>query len=387
MERTGEAMVRLVGAEVCGNPLSLPQLTVTDEFLVELFNVSQAHDVAHLVGSALLNNNLLIGSNAEGQYRNAVYSSIYRYEKLKFSLEQLSEAFEQSEIAYIPLKGAVIRDLYPQPWMRTSCDIDFLVHKEDSEKAVKLLTDSLGYTLKDSNGHDISLLSPEGICVELHFSLLENNSSYPFAKQLEKVWGHASRKRADGYEYGLDEAMLYFYHIAHMAKHFINGGCGIRPFLDLWLIKNQSDTDTDEINNMLSKGGLFEFAQFANVLSDVWFSGGEHDEVTLLMQEYIFNGGCFGSAETRMLSNSWREGGKSKFVLSRVFVPYEELKRRYPIVKKYRFLVPLCEICRLFSLLFGKKRAFRKSYLLNIKNIPEEQLEKANVLFEKIGLA
>ncbi|MBO4954226.1 MAG: nucleotidyltransferase family protein, partial [Clostridia bacterium] len=36
-------------------------------------------------------------------------------------------------IDFMPLKGAVIRQYYPEPWMRTSCDIDIHVKKDRLE--------------------------------------------------------------------------------------------------------------------------------------------------------------------------------------------------------------------------------------------------------------
>ena len=39
----------------------------------------------------------------------------------------ICSALNRESIAYIPLKGSVIKDLYPESWMRTSCDIDILV--------------------------------------------------------------------------------------------------------------------------------------------------------------------------------------------------------------------------------------------------------------------
>ena len=43
-------------------------------------------------------------------------------------------ALEKAQIPFVPLKGSVIRKYYPEAWMRTSSDIDVLVHKEDVEK-------------------------------------------------------------------------------------------------------------------------------------------------------------------------------------------------------------------------------------------------------------
>ncbi len=387
MEHTGEMLIQLIGSEVCARPLSLPvQPPFSDAFLIELFNFSKAHDVAHIAGSSLMNNKLNSENLICEQYRNCVYSTLYRYENLSYVLEKVCNVLETEKIPHIPLKGSVIRNLYPQPWMRTGCDIDILVREVDVDKAAKKIAEILGYKHAGKGKHDVQILSTENIYVELHFSLLEEDASHAMAKVLDKVWEYAKPAEKDAFRYELDDAMFYFYHIAHMAKHFMKGGCGVRPFLDLWLMEKNKNYDTAETKALLKKGKLTDFAKIAKRLSMVWFSGEEHDKVTKLMEEFIFSGGCFGSKETKMLSEQQKSGGKIKYILSRIFVPYDDLKGQYPIIKKYKFLTPICEICRLFSLAFGKKKNFRKSYLGNLNNVSDEHIDNINLLFESVGL-
>ncbi len=387
MENMCETIVSLVGNEVCKSMLSLPRDAVfSDDFLFELYNTSKAHDIAHIIGSALINNSFLKESAAENIFRDEVYFTAFRYENQRYVLEKVCEVLENSKIPYIPLKGAVLSGLYPEPWMRMGCDIDILVHEQDTEKAVKAITDNLGYKQTGIGSHDISILSTENIYIELHFSLVEEDYSPAAAKVLGEVWEH-SKPLNGGCGAEMSNEMFYFYHIAHMAKHFIGGGCGIRPFLDLWLMNKDKNYHTAETKALLKRGKLTEFAETAEKLCDVWFSGKEHDEVTVLMQDYILNGGSFGSEKTKMLSNQQRSGGRVKYILSRIFVPYDDLKGQYPILKKYRFLTPFCEICRLFSLLFGKKKKFRKTYVGSMISTTEEQLNDTKLLFERVGLS
>ncbi len=388
MEHTGDMVIKLIGNEVCGCTLDLPQaFSFSDEFLFELYNISKAHDVVHVVGSALINNGLVNGRSAENIYREQIYYKAFKYENLEFVLAKVCAVLENKKIPYIPLKGSVISSLYPQPWMRTGCDIDILVHEEDVENAAKAITEDLGYKYAGKGKHDIQILSTENIYVELHFSLLEEEASPSMAKVLGKVWEHAKIVGTGGYKCELDDAMFYFYHIAHMAKHFLGGGCGIRPFLDLWLMESCKNYCTPETQALLKKGRLTEFDETAKKLSKVWFSGEEHDEITEIMQDFIINGGSFGSQKTRMLSEQHHKGGRSKYVFSRIFVPYDDLKAQYPIIKKYKILTPICEICRLFSLLFGKKKKFRKKYLGSIRNTSDEVIDDINLLFERVGLS
>ncbi len=56
----------------------------------------------------------------------------------------------------MPLKGSVIRNMYPEPWMRTSCDIDILVEKSSLDVAKKAVQ-AIGFEYKGMGSHDISL--------------------------------------------------------------------------------------------------------------------------------------------------------------------------------------------------------------------------------------
>lgn len=383
----GETLIELIGSEVCGGTLSLrTDAPLTDGNLAEMFSTAKAHDVVHILGSALINNGLLAGSSVENAYREQIYRTAFKYENLKYVFEKVCDVLENAKIPYIPLKGAVIKEFYPQPWMRTGCDIDILVHEENVEKAADIITESLGYEYKGRGKHDIQILSTENIYVELHFSLLEEDASPAMAKVLNTAWKHAKPVENGKYGYELDDAMFYFYHIAHMAKHFICGGCGIRPFLDLWLMRKNRNYDTPQKDALLKKGKLTDFAKTAEKLSRVWFSGEEHDKTTRIMEEFIISGGCFGSKETKMLSEQQKSGGRIKYILSRIFVPYDDLKGQYPIIKKYKFLTPICEICRIFSLLFGKKRKFRKYYVEKLNGVSEKYIDDVNFMFESVGL-
>lgn len=386
MVHSGEMIIQLIGSEVCGSTLSLRAGSpVSEKLLLDMFNLSRAHDLTHIVGAAIINNKLAADSLISEQYRNCVYSTLYRFENLNYVLEKVSSVLETEKIPYIPLKGAVIKELYPQPWMRTGCDIDILVHEEDADNAAKKITEALGYKHAGKNKHDIQILSTENIYVELHFNLLEEDAAPAMAKVLNRVWEHAKPVNSS-FRYELDNAMFYYYHIAHMAKHFLKGGCGIKPFIDLWLMEKSGDYNTSEVRALLKKGRLTDFAETAEKLSRAWFSGEEHDRVTKLMEEFVLSGGCFGTKETRMLSGQQKSGGRKKFILSRIFVPYDELKKQYPILNKYKIFTPVCEICRLFSLAFGKKKKFRKSYLGNLNSVSDDRIDDINLLFESVGL-
>ena len=180
--------------------------------------------------------------------------------------EEICEALEQAKIPYLPLKGSVLRALYPKGWMRTSCDIDILVREADLERAVTVLCETLEYEKKGLGSHDVSLFSPANIHLELHYDLVEDARANNCAALLSHIWEYAHPKAEGSAEHVLSDEMFYFYHIAHMAKHFEIGGCGLRPFLDLWLL-DHIEADKARRDALLEQGKLLQFAEICRRLS------------------------------------------------------------------------------------------------------------------------
>lgn len=385
MQQSGEILMQLIRNEVCGLPLHFADdVQISDKCLAELLILARKHDVSHLVASALIKNELLNESSLAGVLKDELYTAIFKYEKTTAVFNEVSSAFDSESIQYIPLKGMVIRDCYPQPWMRTSRDIDILVRKEDLNSAVNLICEKCKCTVFNSGEHDVTLKSADGIFVEIHFSLLGNKKSPLYSEILEKVWETA--KHIEGCRYSLDEKTAYYYHILHMAKHFRIGGCGLRPFLDLWLIDKQRLFADNEVLPLLEKSNLLLFYNNAEKLSKVWFDSESHDETTLAMQEFIIEGGSFGSAKTRIASQQHNSGGKLQYIISRLFIPTKELKTEYPVLRKCIVLLPFFIIYRWLSLLFGKKKYLRKTQLKNANNVSQEHINDINLLFERVGL-
>ncbi len=384
MKQVAEILIKLVGNGVFDAPLSLPAGTVmTDGLLSQVFDLAKAHDVVHIVTFALVKNNLLFGSAFEGVYREEMYDAVIKSENQTYTVQKISAAFEEEKIPHIPLKGSVIKEFYPESWMRTSRDVDVLIHKEDLPKAEQKLW-AMGFEKTNEGKHDVSFVNEQKVCLELHFTLMEEEKSKAYAKIPDRVWEYAVSENG-GCRCRLKDEMLYFYHLAHMAKHFRSGGCGLRPFVDLWLISKAKNYRTPETAELLKKGGLADFERQAIELCKVWFDGGEHNETTLAAEEFILKGGLFGSTKTRAAASSQLHGSDEKYFLSRAFVPYDYLKNVYPILKKYKFLLPVFEMVRIFSLIFGNKKELRKRNINAAKNISDEEAKRLTLVFDSFG--
>ena len=323
------------------------------EVLTAVFSLAQDHDLAHIAAHAL--KKLGIGQEepvAKDLDRRQM-ESVYRYMQLNHEYERICKTLEQRQLPYLPLKGSVIRPLYPQPWMRTSCDIDILVREESLPAAISALTDTLHYTEGAKDLHAVSLYSPGGIHLELHFRLIQETLAINATDRvLCRVWEEAIPAAPGAFRYVMPDALFYFYHIAHMAKHVGSGGCGIRPFMDLWLLNHKLAHDRRAREILLEEGRLLTFAKAAEAVAEVWFSQAPETPLSQQLESYILDGNTYGTVENLASVGQARSGGRFRYYVNRIFMPYGQLKAHYPIIQKHKWLTPLYQLVRWLRILF-----------------------------------
>lgn len=381
MEKIVCAMMDFIAGEVCGKEIDRSRYAFTDEELAKLYRLSKSHDLAHLVGDALIKNDLIGNDEIRAKFQKQIMLSVYRYEKINYELRCLRETLNRANIPFLPLKGAIMRQYYPEPWMRTSCDIDILVNEGDLERATELLVTEAAYRRESKGSHDIGLFSGSGVHLELHYSLIEENCIGGMESVLRSVWKSAVCV-ADTSEYVMSDEMFCYYHIAHMAKHFVStGGCGVRPFLDIWVLDHRVSFEREKRNALLAEGGLLTFAEEAEKLSEVWFGDDEHTDLTRQMQDYLLCGGVYGTTSNRVAVQQIKQGGKVRYAFSRIWLPYDVLKFQYPSLEGKRILLPLYEVRRWGKLLFrgGAKRGMNE-LKLNSATTGAEQVSTAEML-------
>ncbi|MBO4983393.1 MAG: nucleotidyltransferase family protein [Clostridia bacterium] len=352
--------------------------------MATLFNISKKHDVAHLVAVALDDIGICLDDDIGKLFEKEREQALLRYEMINADIEEISDLFEKEGIDYIPLKGAVLRSYYPKPWMRTSCDIDILVKEEDLDKAINALVEKLSYkTDYERQYHDVSLFSPFGMHLELHFNIKEDIEKYD--ELLTQVWTF-SRKAEPFFHKHLQSNEFFMLHLlAHMAYHFISGGCGVRSVLDFWILSKKLSINEKELISFLKRTELESFYYAIKELSEYWLEGKSNPCHTVLEAEkYILLGGAYGNDKNNATSKQIKKGGKLKYFLSRVFMPYDSLAILYPIIKRHKILTPFCQLARWLSVVFKGKKI--KKEIKRITSVSQAQVEKTKTLLRDLGL-
>ena len=358
--------------------------SLSEEMLAKVYGLAKKHDLAHLVGDALSKLGVLCDNEISQKFKKAAMQAVYRYVRLNGEYQKICRTLEEIQIPFIPMKGSVLRNYYPEPWMRTSCDIDILIHEEDIQRAIDALEEKLQYKFTKQWFFEYSLFSSNGVHLELHCNIIEKTEFKASEAIMSAVWEMSRVANGCTYKRILTDEMFYFYHVLHMAKHFVHGGCGVRPFLDLWVLNHQLVENRKKRCELLSKGELIKFATAAENLSEVWFGDLEADQISSRLEQYVLAGGTYGNIENKMLIDRTKQGSMVKYLLSRLF---DSMQCLYPILKKHKWLYPLFLIVRLFRMLFssGIKRSVR--VLKTNVEMNSDQITSTTDLLKRLGLS
>ena len=378
--KTAELLISLIKSEITNEKTIENRDFKIDE--VALYRLAKMHDLSHFLLGGLKRNEITIDDpEISKKIKTDAMLAVYRETRFTETADRIRELFNGEKIGFILLKGTVIRTLYPQSWMRTSCDVDVLVKEEDVERALKCLTGNGFLTDGKKAYHDYTLRFNE-VTVELHFSILENHEQLDGL--LSRVWEYA--EKVDAAEYRETREFFAYHHIAHMAYHVLFGGCGIRTFLDLWIMRKKRFYDEEKLSELLKKADLTKFYETVRDLTDVWFSGKEHTELTEKLEDYILSGGVYGTTQNAGAMKIANNNGKVGYYFNLAFLPYRNMCDIYPVLKKHKWLLPFYYVRRAFSKLFCRKSEKRKKNVKTINTVKDENVKKAEELISGLGL-
>jgi len=334
------------------------------------------------------------------KFKSDFFYTTYRCEEQEKAYREIVELFNKEKIAHLFFKGIVIRDYYPVKQMRTQGDIDFLVHREDQEKVRNIFT-RLGYRNISTKWHE--KYRKGKIIFESHDKLINNdiNSKVDYVGYFGNAWQYAKPKE-NSYTFELDINYHLVFLIVHIAKHFYEKGAGVRLILDIavMLEKLGEELDFQQIWRHLENIKLDLFAKNILALCERWFGvktpGMQHnmDELTYIsMSKYILEGGTFGYSNNNIAISALRKeysktksskNIKFKALMRKIFLDFDMMREKYPILKKHPYLLGFAWIHRAFKCLtVTRERTFR--ILRGLRECSEEG-QNAYIMMKKIGL-
>lgn len=319
-----------------------------------LFALSREHSVANMAFYAVEKLEAMPPEPLLSDWQQLRDKAIVKDINQLSELELISEAMSAAGVRFLPLKGSVLKSLYPQSDMRTMSDIDMLIDEENAEKAREIML-SLGYSCEHFgyDVHDIYYKKPV-MNVEIHRALF-GEEGQEFREIFKDPMSMC--EPTDSAEYRFTDESCFAYILAHAAKHYNEGGTGIRSFMDIRVYLNAkgAELDLERIFTMLEPSGFSGLARDFVRLSEIWFGGAESSEKNDKMTAYILSCGTYGTIQNSV-ENKVRANGKLHYLFRLVFPTFEHMKQHYPVLKKAPVLLPVCWLIRLVTKPFINRR-------------------------------
>ncbi|WP_010243557.1 nucleotidyltransferase domain-containing protein [Acetivibrio cellulolyticus] len=335
------------------------------------------------------------------KFKSDFFYATLRYEEQEKVYQKIAKKLSDDRIEHLFFKGVVIREYYPVKQMRTLGDIDFLLHKKDQEAFKKFMT-RMGFKNTSSEQHE--KYEKGKIIIEAHDKLISNkiNSKVDYSAYFENAWDYAIAKE-NGYTYELNMEYHLVFLLTHLAKHFYELGAGVRMILDIAVIlqKFGDVLNFSFIWKELKEIKLDIFAQNVFVLCDRWFqvkntgTALEVDEFAFnVMTNYILDGGTFGFCNNQAIRIIKREYVKvdnhklPKFrtFWRKIFLDFDEMSSKYPILGKLPFLLPFASVHRWFKCIIKKRSRTIKILKTLLTFTWLDEVEKSTDMMKKIGL-
>ncbi len=161
---------------------------------------------------------------------------------LMFTTKYVVNVLREAGIETVVLKGVSAACYYAQPELRKSGDVDVqLLDPSRIEEAERCLLQKGFHTMeRQIANHHLSMLSPEGIELELHSMLVEPFDDENINRYLERlvtqIRSCVELREIMGVEFPvLSDGMQAYQLLVHMLQHFLRSGFGMRLLCD-WVV-------------------------------------------------------------------------------------------------------------------------------------------------------
>lgn len=329
-----------------------------------VFALAQRHSVAGMAYYAAEALKAPPSGEISAQWRLTRDKAIVKDITQQTELEAIGGAFTAAGVHFLPLKGSIIKRLYPQSDMRTMSDIDLLIDEENAKKARDIM-EKLGYSC-ERFGYDVHdvYYKPPVMNVEVHRELF-GEEGQEFRGVFSDPWRLCVR--GEGMCCRFSDSAFFAYVLAHAIKHLEESGTGIRTIMDLWVCLNSGmNIDLEESLRLLEGSGKSGAARRLTELSRVWFDGAPHTEETRSLERYILGSGTYGTINN-VTANQIRKSGRAGYLFRLIFPTFTHMKQHYPVLKKAPVLLPACWLARLVTKPFINRRENTEKFKAIIK--------------------
>lgn len=279
--------------------------------------------------------------------------------------ERIFAFMEEQGIWHMPLKGIILKEMYPAFGMRQMADNDIL-YDSNFQNSLCIWMKEQGYKVISCGrgNHDVYEKKPV-YNYEMHTALYGGEHNPVWITYYENIKEKLIADKKKKYSFHFTDEDFYIYIITHIYKHFAGSGTGIRSLLDVYIYLQAKEAimNWDYINEELKKVQVSDFEGKVRHLSQKVFSK-ELQKLTKKEEEllkYFLYSGTYGTLENHVQHRLDQfETDKKGYIIKRL-VPDEEFYKNYvPFVYQHKWSRPFFVIFRLVRGLFRKDRRIMK---------------------------
>ena len=347
-----------------------------------LYQLSASHSVVAMTAMALESGELLTEEHTSAEmikkWKDAKSKAIRKNILLDHEREQIFRHFEEQGIWYLPLKGCILKDMYPKMGMRQMADNDILFDPAYQHQ-VKAYMESRGYAATSfaEDNHDV-YEKPPVYNFEFHTSLFNEYLYADSGAYYQNVKARLIQDEGNGYGYHFSDEDFYVYLLAHGYKHYSTCGTGIRFLSDIYVFlrEKQAFLNWDYIAEELHALKIHEFEAATRELTNKLFGTDGYtltEEGTLL--RYLMGAGTYGTTENRIhrqLEKIQQDDGpltlwtKIRYVWRRLFPDRAFMRAYIPFCRKHEWSIPFFWIYRIIKgILFERKSINWEMQIIN----------------------
>lgn len=387
MDRLYKQMLKLVSSGLTGEAADIKEVIDFENII----KISKKHSIMTMLYYALYNSGIKLKDGVSNYLRSIVFGEIAANEEQLYYINELSERFIERDIKFVLLKGSVLKSIYPKTEIRRMGDIDILIKTEQYQE-VSVVMEELGFSFVTESDHEL-VWKKGAVLVELHKILI---STYNF--DLYDYYGDGWKRAIPykGSQYVFSENDMFIYVFSHFARHYRDAGIGIIHMCDLYMMLKSYNLDFEYISSELKKMKLYDFWCNIKATIDVWFNGCEGNDITDYITEVVFNSGVYGLEKNIRFSYAIK-GKKAHKAYNNLFIgklcrvfelvlpSYSYMKKKYNILLKLPFLLPVFWIVRAFTIV-TKRGEGAKHELTNIFSVNEKEVSDYHKALQYVGL-
>lgn len=338
-------------------------------------NIARDHTLSAILSAAL--ESVGMATEEDIEKKNLAIRKIMLLDAERASI--LSE-LESRKIRYLPLKGVILKELYPYIGLRQMSDNDILFDAAHRHQMKDIMT-SRGYSVKTFNKfhHDVYLKKPV-YNFEMHVKLFGASESFDFESYFAGVFDEAIKDEGNSYGYSMTDEYYYLYLKAHEYKHWVGYGTGLRSLVDtyVYLKAKQNTLNWSYLEAELEKLNMLSYERMTRELAlkifdpDFAESNINCEKLTQTDIENLdtfFFSGTYGNVvrkvttdlDKNMQSEESLSKAKARYLWNVLFPSLEYYKVYYPKAYKHKWLIPFVFVKRVFSMVFLRpKTSFSK---------------------------